>query len=244
MKYTEQRTVGYYDCDFSGTLSPRRYAAFMHEVAYNACKKLGPSPDKMRERTIAFFLSGINFKFYASVREDDILDITTWANPAKGAFWPRNYSVSRCNELIAEAASIWTIVNTETRVITRPDALTGIDLPLCGDTLSFTANRKLPIPESAETIGEHTINLAEIDTNGHMNNSVYLDLIYAHLPVSELKPFRINAIDLAYSGEAKLGETITINRAVESDCVYISSKRADNKPCFESKVTCENLLPR
>jgi len=260
MKWSEEYRVHYYYTDYNNILKPGYIARYMQETAWNSLKRKGPSPEYLYKNNLAFILSKISFRYYEEIYEDDIIKVETWPNPAKSIIFPRNYRIYKNEKIMAEAASAWVLMDIKKKSILRPDDFKSLLTIYDDEELDFTVQKKFKMPEAAQTsaghnnISEYKVNCADIDTNLHMNNAVYIDLVcnqlYSdHDVISPELKKKIISLDLNYNGEARFAQVIELNKSVIS-CdsgakeYYIKAKIKNgeqNQNCFESKAVLINL---
>jgi len=244
MKWLNEYAVHYYYTDYNNILKPSYIARYMQETALNALKVWGPTPEYLSLNKLAFILSRISFRYYMEIREHDNIKVETWATPPKSVIFTRNYRVYKNGEIAAEATSAWALMDMRERSILKPEALGDNFKGFDDEELDFGVQRRFKFPESFEETREYKVRYSDIDTNEHMNNVAYIDLINECIYNDGDKleagfKKRILSIDLNYNSEAVFGDVIGINKYVEKngDCeyIYISGKVKD-KNCFEARA--------
>ena len=92
---------------------------------------------------------------------------------------------------------------------------------------------------TGEECGEQafTVRYSHLDVNGHLNNTVYGDLVCDVLPFEELVNRGIREFRIVFRHEARYGEELGLQlfHDREEDCWYVTGHRADG-PCFEAQV--------
>ena len=254
MKWSNEYKVHYYYTDYNNILKPSYIGRYMQETAWNALKNWGPTPEFLKERNLAFILSKISFKYYYEIYEDDIIKVETWANPAKTLVFPRNYRIYKDGKIAVEAVSSWVLMDIKEKNILRPDAIDGKFLVYDGEELDFTVQKRFKMPDendvNIKVCNEYKVKSSDIDTYFHMNNVVYIDLIYDNLfsdgdvISQESRPKkRLISLDLNYNNEARFAQVIEINKSVilhgdaKEEEYYIRANLKDSgHNCFEAKV--------
>ncbi|MCL2771770.1 MAG: thioesterase [Oscillospiraceae bacterium] len=252
MKWSNEYKIHYYYTDYNNILKPGYIGRYMQETAWYALKNWGPTPQFLAENNLAFILSKISFRYYSEIHEDDIIKAETWANPPKTVIFPRNYRIynqSKNGEIAAEAVSAWALMDMKEKTILKPDMIeenfrNGFD----GEELDFAVQRRFKSPENSvnSSTVEYKVAYSDIDTNLHMNNAAYIDLICDNLYYDgeKLSPDlkkRILSLDLNYNSQAVFGDIIEIYRTValngQTEEHYINAKiKSSGQNCFESKV--------
>jgi acyl-ACP thioesterase len=224
----------------------------MQETAWNALKCWGPTPEYFYKNNLAFILSKISFRYYDEIYEDDIIKVETWPNPAKSIIFPRNYRIYKENKIMAEAVSAWVLMDIKEKNILRPDDFKNVSIVYDDEELDFTVQRRIKMPEDMSKFAEYKVACSDIDTNMHMNNAAYIDLVCNNLYAEdeiishELKK-RIISLDLNYNSEARFAQVIEINKGVivcdngETEFYMKSKIKNEEQNCFEAKIVLINL---
>lgn len=251
MKWSDEYRVHYYYTDYNNVLKPAYIGRYMQETAWNALKNRGPTPAYLHKKNLAFILTKISFRYYGEIREDDVIKVETWANPPKTITFPRNYRIYSGGETAVEAASEWVLLDTEGKNILRPAGYMDIFTAYDGEELAFTVQKRIKMPENMDAASEYTVGYSDIDTNFHMNNARYIDLICDNLysPGETLSPplkKRLVSLDINYIGEARFSQTIAINKGVASGDGGAAAKTEEHymkakiknggQNCFEAKI--------
>ena len=252
MKWSEEYRVHYYYTDYNNVLKPGYIGRYMQETALNAWKKWGPNAEYTEKYNLAFILSKISFKYYEEIYEDDIIKVETWANPPKTLLFPRNYRIYKNGKTAVEAVSAWIPVNIKEKSILRPEMVKDMYTAYDGEELNFTVQKRIKMPEDMGDFSEYKVRCSDIDTNLHMNNTAYIDLICNNLysegdKISPDLKKRILSLDLNYNSEAVFAQIIEINQGVilnenNEDEYYIKAKiKNGEQNCFEAKIVLINL---
>ena len=74
-----------------------------------------------------------------------------------------------------------------------------------------------------QTVGQKEVRYSDLDYNGHMNNTYYLDVLCDYVPELAAGTHRVSFARVHYSKEAPLGDVLTILR---SDAILLSESDA------------------
>ena len=260
MKWHNEYKVHYYYTDYNNILKPGYIAKYMQETAWNALKAWGPAPGYLKGNNLAFILSKISFRYYREIREDDEIKVETWAvPPSRSVIFVRNYRIYKGGETAAEASSAWALMDIKEKSILKPEALGDNFKGFDDEVLDFAVQKRIAIPNTIpegpaerreyREYREYKVRYADIDTNFHMNNVAYIDLISECLynegeKMSPDLKKRVMSIDLNYNSEAVFGDVIGIDKVVNKpgklgDCeeIYLEGRvKTAEKTCFEAKA--------
>ena len=139
----------------------------------------------------------------------EVLHAQTWALPVRHGMSQRNYLLlDGSGSPVLTGAGIWGIVDRRTRKLTEPEKyglrfgteVSEAVIPRPGTPA------KLPLQGSCR----YTVTEADLDINGHMNNTRYFDLAEEQIPPEGNRAdlFKIRAV---FMNEARLGEEITLS---------------------------------
>ena len=239
MKWNEEYRVGSHDLDLNRTASASALMRFMQEAANCHMEGTKPSYDELFDCGYAFILSRFSMSVYAPLYLHDRITASSWACESRGVSYNRCYSIRRGDQLIAEAVSVWALVNTETGRLTRvgdvelgygEDEMLELDMP---------TRFKLPSDLRLSLVGERPTVYADVDMNRHMNNTRYPDILCGFIP--EMEKSRVISAVINYVGEAPLGENIKIYMGRADGSYYFRTKREDGSVNVEAEIVLEEI---
>ncbi len=203
----------------------------------------GPSYPELLERGYSFLLSRLHVRQYLPLHTDDAVTVQTWAYtpPRVGAAFPRYYQMYRGDDLIAEAATVWALLDLKTLQLCRTDAVElhyGEDAPLEHLATRF----RVPAVEW-EDAGMREIRYSDVDGNDHMNNTHYADMLCDFLPAPHA--VRMTGLQIHYANEAPFGDRLTVRRAMTEEdghpVAYFETIRSDGKINVRARLDLENI---
>lgn len=169
---------------------------------------------EMKKDNLGWFLISWQVHIYKKPFYGEEIIVQTMPYSLKGAFGNRNFRMkSSDGEVLAEANSIWVLMNLEkespVRVPKEMKEAFGIDEPL---DISWP-DRKIPLWDHHEKVYDFEVSFMHVDTNGHMNNTYYIDGALAVLP----KDFCSKEMYVEYKMQAKLGDKVIVAVAQKED---------------------------
>ncbi len=177
-------------------------------------------------------------EIYQFPKWDEIIEIETFPVVSPGVIAVRDFIIRDANnKTIAKATSGWIIIDYITR---RPQKLQ-LFMP---DNSQFA--EKSILEGSLEKLGQqpekqlaftHTVQLSDLDANGHVNSGKYLQMIYDALPLEILNNFEKGNCAINFQNETRLGEQIQIFIARNTGKYAIEGiRKNDEKPIFIAEV--------
>lgn len=160
----------------------------------------------------------------------DILKVKTWSVPYNELYTFRNFEVyNEQGILICKASSKWTLVNSDTKKLSKITAeISNSYQPeskLVFDTLDIA---KLREPANLEKTFSFNVLRKDIDINGHMHNLYYLLYAYEALPDDIYQKGEFNNFEIMYKSGCMLGDKVDCFYAFDTGSHYIVMK-SDNK---------------
>jgi len=247
--YEGKTRITYYDLDFRGKVKLSAILKMVHIAADINANQLGIGFATLYPLNMSFVIQRFGLKITRMPVYDENVTIRTWpAEVARGTFIRKGDMYDMGGKKIMEWASLWILFDIASRKILKPSALvscgslsTPIVIPSMTDVGVDVEPEKVVIPT---TLGMpfsqhiHTVRYSDVDTNMHMNNSVYGDLIgNAAFPDSCLEYPDWKEVQINYLGETRLGEEINITaHKGGDDNVILGEISSTGRPSFAASV--------
>ena len=235
MKFREKTTIQSADVDMRGVLRPTALLAKLEDVGGHQMIAFPPSNDDLRERGLAFITSRMVIQIRKELRENMEVDMETWATDSRGLSFNRCYRMLHDGEVAADVYSSWALLNFEEHTLVRVHdfgEVGGEQYPPL--TLDIPLRVRMPAAEEYTEVAKRKIYYSDVDLNGHLNNTKYLNMLCDFVPGIENKSLR--GINISYVTEAPLGEELTVLCKADGDTYYFKTVRSDGK------INCEAVL--
>ena len=216
-------SVDIHDVDYNGVAKTSSLMQYIQSAAQSQLTEAGLSYDELYSRKRAFIISRIKMEFDVTVRAYEPLTAVSYPCESRGYSFLRCYALVRDGVTIGRAASIWALIDTESRALVP---VNDFDLPLELLPHNEMMLDRIVMPKSIEEVGVYTVNYADTDQNRHMNNTHYPDMYASFLPMDGM---RIASLSIQYMAEAPMGETLRVFRAFEDGVWYLKTVREDGK---------------
>ncbi|MGM9683021.1 MAG: acyl-[acyl-carrier-protein] thioesterase [Eubacteriales bacterium] len=238
MKYTEHYKTKWHDTDAGRKMRPSSVLVYLQETANLQFESAGKRLDAMRdENGLAFILSRISLDFVSPIYAYEDIDVETFTCEGRGFAFNRCFRILRDGEVMAQASSVWALVDLKDGSLVRSDKIDFGFEPEPPLNVNAPARIKLPPAESFEHLGRRKIVYSDIDYNMHMNNTRYPDMLCDFMPLGSTE--KIRGMTLSYLHEAPFGEELDVFRAdSESGCFFKTVNQA-GRICLEAQVICE-----
>lgn len=249
MKETVKFTVSVHDEDAFGNMKASAMLRYMQECANLQLRRMTTpdgkkTVDDMTEKNRGFILCKLNMNIYRVCKAYDELTVESWISKEKGVVSERLYKVFCNNELAAEGASAWALIEDGCKIlrVAEYEDLSARDSDTC--TVEVPRHLRIPCPEKLEFAGEKTVLYSDIDLNGHINNTNYPDMLASFIPEMHYERFShdagryISGININFVSEAPLGDTVKLYSYKEDDgSIYFRTVRGDGKTNVEARIT-------
>ena len=219
MKYNYLFDIKYQEVDAAKKLRLFNLENYLLEVAGTVADDLGFGIATLHPRGLtwiesnAHMLSTRNFRIYK--QNDGASEAEEWI-------------------LIGQCKSVWAVLDLEKREIVNIFDDPIFEGCVDGEVLEMSRVRMTTIPEPTGC-SPHKVVYSDIDYNSHCNSCRYLQAMTdAFLPDYYGKPVRL---DINYSKEAMLGETLQTMYLITADGVQYQQKNESGETSCSAKIT-------
>ena len=233
--YATGARLSYYDLDLAGNLKLSALLRMAHIAADINAASLGAGYADLSRLGMTFVLQRIGFRFFGMPEYGETARLRTWPSEiAKGTFLRRGDLTCKNGCKLIEWTSLWILFDLNERKILKPGSLPAkigeegkLGVEVMPEKIALPGD--LPSPYSSHA---HTVRYADTDTNMHMNNSVYGDLIgnavyhEGALPKAGLE---FSEVQINYLAEARFGETIMLSAVRHEREVYVLGELASRR---------------
>ncbi len=234
------------DADFTQRLKMSAAFNYFQEIAALHAEKLGVGFDELNKKHGAIWiLVRMRVDFNRLPKWNEEVYLETWPQKPSKVHFERDYVMKDdAGQVIAKGISHWVLLQRETKQFLRPAVLedafpnspypSPIEEPL----------GKLKVPGELAGVYQRVIGCSDIDQNGHMNNSKYLDFIMDCFSMKELRSHEVSSIQVNYVEETFPGDVLMMKKKILSGEVgekpgeiYIEGERIqDSSVVFRSKI--------
>lgn len=239
MKWTGKYYVNANDIDLNSIVSVSNLLRYMQDAANREMEEDGPSYEKLFSDGYSFILSRIRLSIYSPLYSHETLEVQTWACESRGAQFNRCYRVMRNGLIVAEAIAVWALCGIADRKAHR---VSEFDLRYCTDDmleLDLPARLRIPDDIPLRLVGERSVEYADIDLNGHMNNTKYPDMLCGY--IGDMRGQRVISMVISFVSEAPLHENLKIYSAVSDGTAYIRTLRENGQVNVEAEIMTESI---
>lgn len=196
--------------DASGALSWGNLCNLLLRCATKHATSLGYGYSQMIERGHVWVLARLVVEIKAMPRVEESFDVATWFAGFYRQFSERMYELhSAEGRVIGRALSVWSLINTETRLAADLETIGGDTFRAC--TVARSADLGTPCRVRLSGTApryEQRVEYSDLDINGHMNSIRYLTKAMDILGYPYWQSHALRRVEMAYATEAFAGDTL------------------------------------
>lgn len=232
--YREQFKLYGNDCDCFGRVKPSAILGILQEVAGAQCADLAMSWEEMAAKNLFWAITRQYVQITRLPRAYETITIETWPMPASRVAYPRSTIAydAKGNELFRSMA-LWVLMDLHSRALILPGR-SGILVPGHVRGLELPAPKSLT-PKNLTAVTERKVRFGQLDRNGHMNNTKYLEWVMDLLPGSFHAEHTLREFTVCYLSESREGDRVSLHYELSAEGVLqVDAARPD--PQDETKT--------
>ena len=234
MKYSYDYEIKYQEVDGKKRLRLFNLENYLLEVAGTVADELGFGIQVLHPRGVTWILTRLSVEMYELPTHCEKVRFETWIESNAHMLSTRDFRIYSGDKLIGQCKSVWAVLDLAKREIVNIFDDPIFEGCVDGEVLDMPRVRMTTIPEPTGC-APHKVVYSDIDYNGHCNSCRYLQAMTdAYLPDYYGKKVRL---DINYSKEAMLGETLQTNYLVTEDGVQYQQKNEAGETSCSAKIT-------
>ena len=211
--YRQNFTLNAQAVDCHGRLKPSTLLAYLQEVAGNHFELIGNSLDS---KGLFWAVSRHRVIIQRMPTMGETVTVETWPMPTSRVAYPRAMAMYDAQgNLLAQAVSLWILMDKESRAMVLPGK-SGVIV----EGIVQGTEPELPRSFSPKDLTQNharTVTYSELDVNGHMNNTRYLDWVADLLPSQYHSAHPAVEFTVCYHAEAREGQEISLEWGLSED---------------------------
>lgn len=212
--YKEKVHITSADVDQNLELRLSNLFKYFQIVGSNHVENLGLGHQDLFKHNLLWVVIRMEVKILRTPKLEEVVTFTTHPGDNRSFVFPRFYEVydSKGNLMIT-ASSMWALIDKTTRhVVTKPEGIKTIK--------GETHKDDIPLPERAvgdalNEIVKRKVVYSDIDLNGHLNNTKYIEFMLDTHEPDFYKTHRISEVNVNYDKEIKYGDEATLYSNLE-----------------------------
>ena len=196
--------------DRYGRLMPSKILFFAQEVAGQHCNLLSVDYDTLAQKRMFWAVIRHRVQVTRLPQRGETIRVETWPMPTTRVAYPRSVvAYDEAGKECFRSISLWVLMDLDTRSMILPGK-SGISVLGTLRGTELTAPNSL-VPKALNTSRSRTVCFTDLDRNGHMNNTRYLDWIDDLLPSPFHCKHTIREFTVCYLSEARGGQELQLH---------------------------------
>ena len=207
--YTEKFTIPHTAVDRYNRLKPSWLLALCQEVAGSHFAILNADRESLEEKGLFWAVIRTRVEITRLPGPGERITLRTWPMPTTRVAYPRSVvAYDARGEECFRSVSLWVLMDMDSRNMILPGK-SGVEVAgtLRGTELAAPSALPLGKPES---LGSRTVSFTDLDRNGHMNNTRYLDWIWDLLPSAFHARKKVKELTVCYFSEGREGDALEL----------------------------------
>ena len=208
--YQQEFTINDAAVDCFGRLKPSMLLFYVQEVAGIHASSLGAGYDALALKNLFWAILRTHVQITRLPRSGETIRVETWPMPTSRVAYPSSVvAYDTDGNEVFRAISLWCLMDTASRSMVLPGKSgVMVDGTLRGNELAVPGS--LSIKGLSNTVSR-AVRFSDLDRNGHMNNTRYLEWMGDLLPAAFHKGHTPREFTVCYHSEAMEGEPLDIH---------------------------------
>ncbi len=231
MKYKTKITLFNSYFDFNNNLKLSSILSIFQDVAAHHAEDIGVGYEPMLKKNLLWVLSRVKFDIVKQPQINETVIVETWPHIKGKIDFDRDFLIKNLNqEVLIKGTSKWCVINSQTRMLSRTD-----EIEYVGKYYNkINYDEKFVKTPTFDTTNlkpkfSHMVSFSDLDHNGHMNNTMYANLIFDAIENKNVNHFQINFLN-----ECLLNDNI--------DVYYVKENNQQVCGVVNNKVVFSSLL--
>jgi len=207
------------DVDFQKQLKLSTLFSYFQDGASLASDNLGFGIQTLEQKFgVAWILMRIRVDISRIPMWDEEITIETWPLQPKKLEFARDFLVrDQEGNVMVRAVSTWVIMDLQQRKLKRTSFINFTSPEVITERAINCQLGKLKHSGSLEVSYKKVIGYSDIDFNGHLNNSKYVDFIMDCFDLKEHEQYGVDTLEVDFTNEAIAGESVVLYSGADSD---------------------------
>jgi len=237
--WQDEYLVNWYEADLTGQAKLSSICNYLQESAWRHANHLGFGFQDAQARNEVWVIIGLMLKVLRYPGWGETIKVETWPKGIDRLFAFRDFRMMDKDGLVIGAAtSSWMILDITTRR-PRPVEIVRDMLHLATrqDILDKNPPHLQP-PHQPEKLYSRNVRFSELDFNGHVNNTRYIDWCMDAFPAEWHRVHKVDTLTINYLSEVRGTDTIALlSDSSSKDGIRLQGIReSDEKAIFRARL--------
>ena len=224
--FTQKLHLTTADADLFQRLRMSALFRMLQEISIAHTERLGAGRGKTLDCGALWVMSRMRVEILRMPRYDEDVTLLSWPGETMHVIFPRYYQMlGNGGEKLLQASGMWLLMDRTTRKMSFPGAF-GVHVP------GVSTGEETPLPESIPLPGlpsacERAVRYSELDLNGHVNNTRYLDWLDDLFDISHHRAHAWHEVQINYVSEIPPEASVRLSYRMEDGCCWLSGAVGD-----------------
>ena len=226
--FTQEFKINDAAVDCFGYLKPSMLLFYCQDIAGQHCHLLGADYESLADKQLFWAIIRQKVQITRLPMSGETIRVETWPMPTTKVCYPRStVAYDREGKEVFRAISMWVLMDTENRAMVLPGKSgVTVDGVLTGSELAAPGSLA---PRQLEHLFSRKVGYTDLDRNGHMNNTRYLEWIADLLPSGFHHQKKVREFTVCYHAEAREGDLLNLNWQVnDQDLLQVESWKEES----------------
>lgn len=231
--YEKNIVVSVHETGVMGEIKPSAIMQYFQDVATEHAEILGLGRKALLQQNLFWVVTSISAEIFREAEVGEELTLRTWPHPPGTVSTQRDYYIlDTKGGIIVKGVSKWSVLDTRTHLPKRVAPLFKFDKTNYNEIFAIEGDiGKIPKRDtSAAAEKRFEVRNCELDTNFHMNNARYGDIIYNITDPNIYREHVISRFDIDFLHEIKAGSSYDVTYLSDPSSLYIEVF-TDGKEC-------------
>lgn len=238
--YTHHFEITDNTVDCYGRLKTSMILYFAQEIAGKHCMELSVDYDTLAQRRLFWAVTRHKVQISRLPQRGETIRIETWPMPTTRVAYPRSMvAYDALGNECFRSISLWVLMDLDKRIMVLPGKSgISVDGTLRGNELAAPGGL-VAKPLSNQRM--RSVCFTDLDRNGHMNNTRYLDWIDDLIPSAFHEKHSIREFTVCYLNEAREGQQLCMSwDFMEDGSLQVDAHRRDENK--EDRIFAAKIL--
>lgn len=226
--YTQNYEIKDNMVDCFGNLKSAQILFIAQDMGTRHCVELSLSYDVLARRREFWAVWRHRVQITRLPKSGETIRVETWAMPTTRVLYPRSViAYDEKGEELFRAVTLWVLMNMDTRERIDPRE-SGIEVPGIVRGLEIS-NPKGIVPRDMVNSSLRRVSFTDLDRNGHMNNTRYMEWVEDLFPSRFHREHRLKEFTVCYEAECWEGQALNMHYDfLEENTVQVDAYRTEN----------------
>ena len=195
--------------DVNGRWQPGSIFRVMQEVSGAHAEGFGLGRQPLMDAGIAWVLSRASLQMDEYPCYGQTVTVKTWPTKGRHAFFPRHYTFEVDGREIGRSTTLYVLMDIAERKMAHPSRLPG-QLPEYDISAPLPTPGAIALPDCEPVNSIHAVRYTDLDFNGHVNNTRYMDWFADCFDWQEHQHMELAEATVHYLQEIRPGEQVNL----------------------------------